>query len=256
MKKNFYKIFTLIALLFIAAVSRASIAVTYTVDISDSASSPTFTIDPTGIKIAGNFDELNATLLNGDTISNWAPTAPAANMTNVGGNIWSITVLYPDTAVGDIQQWKFVNGNWGGDEGQNNTTDLDSTCGIGNGLGGFNRMLAIPNANAVYASTFNQCGTLTLTGINEIQNGVNSLNVYPNPAINFTQVSYSLTANDHVVLTLRSFTGQVLETLISEAQSRGTYSFDLNTGDLSNGMYFVQITTGGMNADKRFVVNR
>src|SRR5205814_3140209 len=130
-------------------------------------------------------------------------------------------------------------------EGQGGHTDMDSTCGIGNGLSGVNRAITLPAVNAVFVGVFNQCGTLDLTGIHEIQSGVTSLNVYPNPAINYTQVTYGLSAKDNVTITLRSFTGQVLETLVNKVQSPGTFTYDLNTDDLANGMYFIQMNVNG-----------
>jgi len=257
MKKNLYKIFASLTLLFIAAISQAQVNVTYVVDISDSIASPTFTLAGGGMRVGGNFHTTAGILPSTtDTLAEWTPSNSFCSMTNLSGNLWAITVQYSNAAIGTTQQWKFVNGDWGGDEGQNNTTDIDSTCGIGNGLGGFNRSIVIPAVNSIYAGNFNQCGILAPTGIHEIQSGVASLDLYPNPALNFTQVTYGLTVNDNVTLTLRSFTGQVLRTLVNKVQSPGLYTYDLGTDDLAAGMYFVQINVKGVTFDKRFVVNR
>lgn len=250
MKKHLYTIFVTLALLFSAAMSQAQVTVTYIVDMSDSVASPTFSYAAAGMRIGGNFVDFTATLTDGTPLPQWSPSSPPSAMTNIGGNLWGITVVYPNSAIGDTQQWKFVNGDWGGDE-----TQLPAECGFG-GLGSANHFLVIPSANAVYQSKFNQCGTLTLTGIPHIQGSVGAFDVYPSPAIDFTQITYGLNVKNKVTVTLRSFTGRELRTLVDKEQSPGVYTYDLRTDDLANGMYFVQIKVNGNTYDRRFVVNR
>ncbi|MEO5673540.1 MAG: T9SS type A sorting domain-containing protein [Chitinophagales bacterium] len=255
MKRNFYRNLLTIAVLFIITTAQAQVTVDYQVDINTwLAGGGTLAVG--GMRVGGTFDDRGATLTNGDTIPNWTPSSDRCAMMDIGGNVWSIIIEYPDSSIGKQQDWKFVNGDWGGDEGQSGITQLDSTCGIGNGYGGFNRFIIVPSENSVYHGNFDECGTLTPTGISTVQTGGASLDVYPNPANEFTQVTYKLTSNDNVVVTLRGFTGEILETLVNKPQVPGAYSFNLNTGDLASGMYFVQINAGGVTFDKRFVVNR
>ena len=47
----------------------------------------------------------------------WNPTDASCAMSDPDGdNIWSITINYGSLPVGTQQFYKFVNGNWGGDE--------------------------------------------------------------------------------------------------------------------------------------------
>src|SRR6266446_1258350 len=110
MKKHLYKIFVTVALLFTLAISQAQVTVTYVVDITDSLASSTFTLAGGGMRVGGNFADLNATLTDGTAIPQWSPSGAASAMTHLLGPIWSITVLYPNASIGDTQQWKFVNG--------------------------------------------------------------------------------------------------------------------------------------------------
>jgi hypothetical protein len=91
------------------------------------------TVSPSGIRIAGGFGDLGVT-----AIQSWSPADDNSQMTNVAGNIFSISVVYPSSAVGQTQVFKFVNGNdWGDNEGAATLAD----CGDDDGFGGFNRTL-------------------------------------------------------------------------------------------------------------------
>ena len=83
---------------------------------------------PNGIRIAGDFGT-NGALSSGLSMLDWNPTDVSGAMSDPDGdNIWSITVDYGSSHNG-IQYYKFVNGDWGGDESVS-----DTVCG---GAGGF-----------------------------------------------------------------------------------------------------------------------
>jgi hypothetical protein len=95
------------------------------------------TVPATGVHVAGNFQ-------------GWDPATTA--MTNAGNGIWTYTFA---AKPGDTLQYKFVNGNaWGSDE-----TKITAKCGISNGLGGFNRVFIVPNAETAAADLvcFDSC---------------------------------------------------------------------------------------------------
>ena len=103
-------------------------SVTYQVDVTNIG----VPIDASGMKMAGNFGDLGATT-NGVAMNSWDPGNANSVMTDIGNGKWEITVDYPSRPVGftaSRQIWKFVNGNWGGDE----TQVTSPYCG---GLGGF-----------------------------------------------------------------------------------------------------------------------
>jgi hypothetical protein len=263
MKKNLYTLFTVAALLFAITASKAQVNVTYQVDITNYLTS--HTIDGTGMRIAGTFSDLGATRAdNSNAISNWAPTDANSAMTDMGSNIWSITVTYSDTAAGNTQLFKFVNGNWGvgADEGDSgiDTDFVTEGCGFGD-AGNYNRTLVIPGSDLVLQFCWGHCfkcdgSSPVISGVNEIHSGVASLDVSPNLVTNYASINYVLPKNGNVNIVVRGFDGRVVSSLVNKTQSPGSYNLDLLTDGLANGVYFVQMNTAGISVNKRFVVNR
>ena len=143
------------------------VLVTYSVDINDYLASGA-TLAANGMRIAGNFGA-NGALSSGFTMPDWSPTDASCAMSDPDGdNVWTVTVNYGSLPVGTQQFYKFVNGDWGGDESVN-----DSLCG---GAGGFgtDRFLVLPSNDSVVCykwATCTTCGNsttgndLTLQGI-------------------------------------------------------------------------------------------
>ncbi|MDA9666091.1 fibronectin type III domain-containing protein, partial [Bacteroidota bacterium] len=103
-------------------------SVTYQVDVTNIGA----TIDAYGMKMAGNFGDIGGSN-NGVAMNSWDPGNANSFMTDIGNGKWEITVDYPSRPFGytaSRQIWKFVNGNWGGDE----TQVTSSYCG---GLGNY-----------------------------------------------------------------------------------------------------------------------
>lgn len=69
---------------------------------------------------------------------------------------------------------------------------------------------------------------------------------YPNPSQNKTTIEYYLASDTFVVLELFDINGRACNTLISENQTTGLYSVDLNTSQLTTGIYFYRIKTSNM----------
>jgi hypothetical protein len=113
------------------------------------------TVAPQGVHLAGSFN-------------NWSATANP--MTPVGNGIY-VDTLTLDTSA--IIQYKFLNGNNFVVEEQ-----VPQSCGVPNGLGGFNRFLAVPQQDSVLAPVcFSSC-----------------VNCPPAPLVNVTfRVNMSLT---------------------------------------------------------------
>ena len=130
----------LAACLFSITMVSAQVTVTYKVDISNYLAGGA-TLGANGIRIGGNFTALNSPL------PDWTPSAVQCGMTNTGNNIWSISVTYPSTSVGQTQTYKFVNNNWGTNEGVAGSTIASGGCGEDDGGGNINRKLVIPAVN-------------------------------------------------------------------------------------------------------------
>ena len=264
MKKTLYTLIASIALLISAGTLQAQVHVTYQVDITNYLSGGA-TLDPTGMRIAGTFFDLGALRAdNSDTVLNWAPTDPGSAMIDMGSNIWSLTVIYPASSVGMSQIFKFVNGNWGAgfDEGDSgiDTAFVTEGCGF-NDNGNYNRSLLIPGSDLVIQYCWSHCfkcdgSSPVISGIYQIQQAEASFDISPNLISNYASINYMVLKNDNVNMVVRSYDGRIVSTLLNKVQSPGRYNLGLVTDGLSNGIYFIQITTGGVSFDKRFVVNR
>lgn len=80
---------------------------------------------------------------------------------------------------------------------------------------------------------------------------------YPNPADNYTRVSFTLPCNSHTQLNIYNLTGQLVKTVINEEMISGHHTIEIPVSDLKEGVYFYNLTTSGdikINQSKRLVV--
>lgn len=117
----------------VSCAATTTVAVTFQVNLAN-------VIDnPLGAHIAGDF--------NGFT-----PTA----MTSLGGGLYGITY---DLVAGNTFRYKFLNGNTFDLE-----EDVDSTCGIPNGFGGFDREFTVPGADVTVGPfCFGECANCVVS---------------------------------------------------------------------------------------------
>ena len=64
---------------------------------------------------------------------------------------------------------------------------------------------------------------------------------YPNPFNSSTKIEYDLPASAYVRLTIYNMLGRENKTMVSEFQQAGSYHFDFDASNLSNGVYFYQL---------------
>jgi hypothetical protein len=155
---------------FTTAVAVQFFNITYSVDISLYLAQGN-TVGPNGIRIGGNFAD------QGCTLPNWTPSAPACAMTDNGNNIWSISIQYPDSAAGNIQRYKFVNNDWGTNEGSANL--VTGGCGVQDGTD-VNRILSIPQSANSFTFCWDYCTSFCEVG-NEALKNRRSIEIRPNP---------------------------------------------------------------------------
>jgi len=81
-----------------------------------------------------------------------------------------------------------------------------------------------------------------------------SLSIAPNPAKDITRISYSVDASMEMQLTLTSITGQELSAASLRPNAPGTYTYDLNTSDLSVGIYLISLRNEAQVATTRLMI--
>ncbi len=246
------KTLTLAAAL-VASAAFAQVTVTYKVDITDYLAGGA-TLGANGMRIGGNFAAQGAT--NGtNAMVDWSPSNQYSGMTDEGSNIWSITVSYPSTAVGATQLYKFVNNDWGTNEGTAGTTIASDNCGVDDGGGNINRTLVIPSANAAFLFCYDRCfqcdGSSPALSSDEVE--VAELTVAPNPTAGDVNVTFSARAAGTANVKVMNLLGQSVMVLDRAVEAGvNTIKADLN---VANGTYFVEVAVDGVKSVKRVVVS-
>ena len=237
-------IFTFLSALFIGVSLTAQVAVTFEVDASAYVAGGA-TIDPSGIRIAGNFSTRQGTV-SGAAMGEWSPISGTAAMTNMGGNIWKVVVTFPNASKGLTLNYLFVNGNWGMQEGTAGTsTILSGGCGETLTVQGTPltvRKYTIPQT----ATTKHVCWDKCLYACNGSAASVEDqaiagLSVSPNPMTDAAVFKFS-TAVPEVTITLMDLTGKVVATKAVATQAENTV--EISTAHLLTGSYLYQIAAG------------
>ena len=204
--------------------------VTYKVDVTNYLAANTLAAN--GIRIGGNFGD------NGSSTASWTPSDPSCAMTDEGNNIWAITVSYPVASLGAVQLYKFVNGDWGSNEGTDpaNTIAVDS-CGVDDGAGNINRTYALMPGTVCYV--WDAC---TACGVSVAENAIANLTVAPNPASDVVNFSFEANSAATATVTLFDLTGKVVATQ-TVATSTVT-NVEMNTTALQAGSYIYNVVAG------------
>jgi len=91
----------------------------------------------------------------------------------------------------------------------------------------------------------NNLDTTSTDIINKIiQPEISSVEIYPNPISTATKVKYNLTSGANVELTFYNLIGDKVRNIDLSYQTPGNKTITLKKGDLSPGMYILQISTG------------
>ena len=92
--------------------------------------------------------------------------------------------------------------------------------------------------------------------INEIDNSSSfGLINTPNPAKNYTIISYNLSDNADVKLYIHDVNGQLIQTLIEEKQTAGQHQIKWNIDNLLSGIYFYTLKTENNIVTKKCIIN-
>ena len=114
-------------------------------------------------------------------------------------------------------------------------------------LGGTSHTVFYNQNGSVSSSALNsaiQNALNSTTGIAEQAATVSDMNVFPNPAINATSVSYSLSSASEVKVELYNMVGQNVRTVFSGNQPAGEYKTEIDCAKLQSGIYFVKLIAG------------
>ena len=98
----------------------------------------------------------------------------------------------------------------------------------------------------------------TLLSLNEIKNnnGLSLMQNIPNPATFSTEIRYSLGNTANVTLEVVDVTGKVIATHTLGMRAAGDHSFELNTSDFADGIYYYTLTAGADRLSNKMVVRK
>jgi hypothetical protein len=101
----------------------------------------------------------------------------------------------------------------------------------------------------IITSTFSSTKEITNNGLSLMQN-------IPNPATFSTEIRYSLGNTANVKLEVVDVTGKVIATHALGMRAAGDHSFELNTSDFADGIYYYTLTAGADRLSNKMVVRK
>ncbi len=95
---------------------------------------------------------------------------------------------------------------------------------------------------------------INTTGITELTIDNKELRIYPNPANQQITINYQLPENNPVNITIYDITGRKVEEKINNNQSKGEQKININTQQLDDGIYILNLYTKDFTANHKIVV--
>jgi hypothetical protein len=242
------KIYTLLSVLLVCSALMAQVKVTYMVDVTKYLAAGT-PLGANGIRIGGTFD-LTAGMNGELAMTAWSPSSAACAMVNVGDSLWSITVTYPAESIGMVQLYKFVNNDWGTNEGTaDDCTIATDECGTDDGAGNINRTLEIPATDAKYLFCWDACtrcdnGPANITGIRNSK-PVSAFTLTPNPVTSNATIRLNLQQPGDVAVRIINLTGQEVLKINYARESAGHHTYNVDVTSIPAGVYLYRVVTGG-----------
>jgi hypothetical protein len=119
------------------------------------------------------------------------------------------------------------------------------------------------NGPVIYAATHGRgiFRTETLsTGLAEDDNTSVShapaMNIYPNPASEQVNVSFNMTSTANVKITVFDIQGRIAGTYEYGNQPAGNHVYNLATGGLKNGVYFIRLNSGTVEQTSKLLISK
>ena len=79
---------------------------------------------------------------------------------------------------------------------------------------------------------------------------------YPNPFNPVTKINYSILKSGFVSIKVYNQLGQMVEALVNENQTSGTYEVDFNGSAFSSGLYYYSIESNGLSETKKMILSK
>jgi hypothetical protein len=93
-------------------------------------------------------------------------------------------------------------------------------------------------------------------GIATYTSPVESVNIFPNPAADNTNVNFTLSETNIVTISLFNLVGQLVSTESLGKLAEGEHTFNFSTEELKNGLYFITVRVGNESITKKVTITR
>ena len=107
--------------------------------------------------------------------------------------------------------------------------------------------------NNIYVDDINITGTSTI-GIKDVE-FLATLNIYPNPSLEGTELIFSLSESADIKIIVTDIAGRTLEVLEDDNLKVGDYRYTFGNA-YSAGIYFVKISSGKNDISKKLILTR
>jgi len=98
------------------------------------------------------------------------------------------------------------------------------------------------NIQLVNQDTAQVFETSTFTDVKQVYSDANNVRIFPNLIHNQATISYTLTANEHVNISLYNLSGQKIETIVNSGQSAGNFSHQwTRDARIQQGIYIFRV---------------
>lgn len=120
------------------------------------------------------------------------------------------------------------------------------------------RLTGSSAAAASGASFSNPAFVGGFTGVKNLSNTLeNSFVVYPNPATKNTNVSFALVSDNKVAVSIYDVLGHLVSNAVNETSfEKGNHSININTSNLSAGIYYISLEVNGSKETKKLIINQ
>ncbi|HPH83482.1 MAG TPA: T9SS type A sorting domain-containing protein, partial [Flavobacteriales bacterium] len=171
------------------------------------------------------------------TFNNWC--GGCAPMTDANSdNIWEIIIPLP----ADTFEYKFANDNWAGQE----SLTSGSSCTIT--TDGFtNRQIIVTENIVLPAVCWGSCDPC-INGFEMLN--ANNIDIYPNPAQGQLNIALNQQVSEKLNLRVMDASGRVVFSSINTPAQK----LSVDTKNLANGVYFLQVSSNEIQVSKSFIV--
>ncbi|HUI65726.1 MAG TPA: T9SS type A sorting domain-containing protein, partial [Bacteroidota bacterium] len=135
-------------------------------------------------------------------------------------------------------------------------TGLANTHVIGMGVCGSSLFVTVSDTNSIWRRPLEQMilsvGQVRLRPVAQFTLGQN----YPNPFNPTTTIRFSIPHRSQVILSIFNTLGQLISTILNDAEEAGDHEVRFDGGGLASGVYFYRLRAGDFVAVKRLVLVR